>query len=160
VRWTWFIAPLALFTVFLGVPASVAGALIAATFVLLLLAVPLLALGARVAVRLLDRAGALADLDTAELTHQPRALADLLLRIIEDDRRVETAWQVAHLWFERDGVVSNAPAIGPELGPIESLFTRTSRPPLLARAAVAVDLADGDSRLRARLARLQDATVA
>jgi Zn-dependent protease with chaperone function len=160
VRWTWFLVPIALFTVLFGVPASIAGALIGAMFVLLLLAVPLLALGARFAVRLLDRAGALADLDTVELTNQPRALAEHLLHIVEDDQRVQTSWQVAHLWFERDGVFSNGTStVGPDLGPMASLFARTARRPLLARAAVAVDLADGDRRLRTRLARLQEATV-
>jgi Zn-dependent protease with chaperone function len=160
VRWTWFLVPIALFTVVLGVPASIAGALIAGMFVLLLVAIPLLALGARLAVRLLDRAGALADLDTVELTKQPRALAELLVHIVEDEQRVETSWQVGHLWFERDGVFSNSTStLGPDLGPMASRFGLTARRPLLARAAVAVDLANGDRRLRTRLARLQNAAV-
>lgn len=127
VRWTWFLLLPALYLAVIGVPVEIVGAALAFVGTLVIICLPLLGLGSRVAISLLDRAGALADLESVRVSHQPRALADLLLRVLDDGHRVRTPWQVAHLWFERDG----------------------------KRAAIAVDLAHGDSRLRARLQRAE-----
>jgi hypothetical protein len=79
---------------------------------------------------------------------------------------VHTGWRVVHLWFERDaveGVVvpgnastfwwryatpSGPPAWAP---PLQRVWARSAPVTLARRAHVAVNLASGDQRLRARL---------
>lgn len=51
---------------------------------------------------LLDDVSQLVDLDAVRLTALPAPFARLIARLLDDDRRVQTRWQVAHLWFERD----------------------------------------------------------
>ena len=157
VRWTWFLLAFAFYLTVVGVPVQVVGAMLAFVGALILVCVPLLGLGTRFAVSLLDHAGALADLETARVTYRPKALADLLLRVLDDDKRVQTPWQVAHLWFERDGLWRES-SFGPEPARIAYRLARTSRKPLLERASIAVDLAHGDRRLRKRLERAEQAT--
>ena len=93
---------------------------------------------------------------------QPASLARLLLRLVEDQRRARSRWEVDHLWFERDvearGAAPGWGVVGMVLpdGDTFSLRVHGGASPkraLLERAGVAIDQAGGDRELRQRLDR-------
>ena len=85
-----------------GVPAAAAGAYIIGVILLVIVTRPILVLTDRSLVALLDDCTELVDLETSRHSNEPAPLARLLLRLLEDDRRVKSRWEIAHLWFERD----------------------------------------------------------
>jgi hypothetical protein len=150
----------------LGANRDVAAAWLVATFLLILVTRVLLVVADRALPRLLDDACELVDLETIRRSAEPEHFASLLLALLEDDRRTRCRWDVAHLWFERDVVlVDRGERVGIANGLLDGVAGGFSAVPLAGkwdrtrhglrqRAVVAVNLADGDQRLRERLARV------
>lgn len=167
-RVLWTTAVAGLLSALVGVSIE-AGAGYTIGIVLVVLATrPVLGIANRALPRLLANTAELVDLDTVRHSAQPSALAHLLLRLLEDGRRTASAWQLTHRWFEADIIqrphragrlgeflVAIAPAtIG--IPPVLRHHVRSEGRSLLERAAIAVNLADGDDKLRRRLERAQD----
>jgi hypothetical protein len=171
-RLLWFAAPLVILSTFVGMPVDVAAAFVVGIVALVAVTRPLLAVADRGLAQLIDDAGELVDLETVRHSAEPAALAHLLLDLVEDDGQTQSRWELVHLWFERDviemvdgrGGVSRAlGAISPwDIG-VPAFVERcryTSRRGLIERATTAVNLANGDTKLRARLAHARAAAPA
>jgi hypothetical protein len=171
-RILWFVCPVVILSTIVGVPFAVAAAFFLGIVVLVALTRPLLAVADRGLVKLIDETAELVDLETAEHSAQPAALAHLLLDLIENPAQAQSRWEIAHLWFERDvvemvdgrgGMAQTVGAISPwEIG-VPAFVERCryrSRRGLIERASTVVNLADGDTQLRARLARARAAIPA
>jgi hypothetical protein len=168
-RLLWSAAAIVIFSTVVGVPIGVALAYVVGIAVVVAVTRPLLLLADRGLVRLIDETAELVDLETIRHSAQPESLAHLLLGVLEDRRQVKSRWEIAHLWFERDVVdvddrntfvqllATFAPA---EVGipAFAARCTRGTRRGLLERAETAVDLANGDAKLRARLGRARTVT--
>jgi hypothetical protein len=133
----WATAWAVLLSAAIGVPGPVVAAAVLGIALLVVVTKPLLALTDRALPHLFDEVDALCDLETVRCTAQPSALAALLVHLLEDRRRVATRSQVAHLWFERDDIDGAG---------------------LVMRAETAIELADGDPILTARLRRVAHLT--
>lgn len=115
---------------------------------------------------LLTDACLLVDLETIRRSAEPAAHARLLVSLLEDQRRTRSRWEIAHRWFERDAVVLQGPSfgLGDELidvttdgigvPPLVKRWERSSGRGLVGRSDTAINLANGDSRLRARFERV------
>ena len=132
-----------------GVPAEIALAYVVGVVATVIVTRPLLFVADRGVTTLLDDVAQLVDLETVRHTAEPAPLARLLLDLLDDDRRVQGRWEIAHLWFERDTV-----DIGGR-GALPRLFTRSraTRQGLLERAAAMAGQSIGDTELQARLDR-------
>ncbi len=163
-RVIWTSAVVALLSVMVGTPIEIVGAYLIGVVVLVAATRPLLFVADRGLVVLLDETDELVDLELVRHTAQPASLAHLLLDILEDKHRAMSRWEVAHLWFERDVVdfVDGRRTVTAFRGDTNfdhfltpafvGRCTRTARRGLVARAETAVNLANGDAKLRARLA--------
>ena len=155
-EWTtnvlWLVAASTFALTLLGVPPYLAAITLLSLALLVGVTRPFFMLADRVLPRLLDNVDELADLETVRLTAEPKALAHLLLHILEDGYRVKTRWSVAHLWFERDVL-----ELGDAPGSMSRRCRLMSARGLCARAEIAVELAEGDRTLRARLDRARAA---
>ena len=119
----------------------------------------------RVLPELLSDVGALLDLETVHRSADPEALAELLLHLLEDGRRVQSRWEIAHRWFEPDALEIHRAEYGAfsqladlvtgavGVPPLVKRWARSSGNGLVERATIAVNLAQGDHQLRDRLAR-------
>jgi Zn-dependent protease with chaperone function len=103
-RVLWQLAALALLSAAVGVPAFLAATITASIAVLVAVTRLALVFADRALPRLLDDAAQLVDLEAVRLTAQPAAFARLLQHLLDDEHRVKTRWQIAHLWFERDEI--------------------------------------------------------
>lgn len=148
-RILWASGAFAIVSTIFGVPIDLAAVYVVAVAVLVLVTRPVILLVDRELIALLDEVDELLDLETIRHTNDPGSFASLLLTLVEDDRPVRSRWQVAHLWFERDAVTP----IGRSAPDFVDRCERNTKRDLLARAAVAVDLADDEGRLARRLER-------
>ena len=148
----WLVAGSMFALTLLGVPPYLAAITLLSLAILVAVTRPFFMVADRVLPRLFDDVDALADLEAVRLTAQPKALAHLLLHLLEDHLEVETPWSVAHLWFERDVL-----DLGEAPGSLSRRCRLLSARGLYARAETAVELAEGDRRLRARLQRARSA---
>jgi hypothetical protein len=151
----WWCAGLAFVSAAIGVPVGAAAGLTVGIMFVVALTVPLITIGFRAVPHLLDHIAELGDLDTANLTADAEALAHLLLHLLEDQQRVRSRPEIAQLWFERDLLDDFAVPHAPMLTPWPRRIARVAHHSLLHRAETAVELASGDSKLRARLERVR-----
>lgn len=162
-RLVWAAAGLVLLTSIVGAPIEVVAVFVLGVGVLVLVTRPVLFVADRGLARLLDDSAELVDLETTRHTALPASLARLLLTLLEDDRRATSRWEVAHLWFERDVVdfvddrrgtarLEDRAFSGWLTPAFAGRCAGSSRRGLLERAETAINLANGDGRLRARLA--------
>lgn len=168
-RWTQFVwagGIVAFLLAAVSTNRSVAGAVLGGVILLVVVTRPAIFMAKRSLPGLFKRIDQLIDLETARRSSEPEPLARLLLRLLEDPGRVRTSWRVVHLWFERDAI-EPAPSVrggsrsrvhlllgSPETGTsLQAVWARTGPATLGDRARVAVNLASGDRKLRARLER-------
>ena len=170
-RVLWMTAVLGLWSALFGVPIEVAAGYTVGIAVIVMATRPILVVANRALPRLLAATAELIDLDTVNHSAQPSALAHLLLRLLEDRGRTASSWRLTHLWFEPDvveranpagGIVAFLVSIAPAsigtprvIRRHESAFRRS----LLERATRAVNLADGDHKLRRRLERVEQSVT-
>jgi Zn-dependent protease with chaperone function len=164
-RMLWTTGFVAVLSPAVGVPIWVAVGYMVGLFVLVAITRPMLFVADRGLVKLLDESAELIDLEAVRQTVQPAPFARLLLDLVEDQRRALSRWEIAHLWFERDVVdfVDNRNSLTQSLAnaPFGDIGTPAfagrcmsgTRRSLLERAQIAVNLANGDAKLRARLSR-------
>jgi heat shock protein HtpX len=151
----WSCAIFVFLSALIGVPVGAAAGVTLGIAVVVAVTVPIITIGFRVVPHLLDHVAELGDLDTANLTAHPEALAHLLLHLLENQSRVSSAPAISHLWFERDLVDDVTVRPGTLLLTWPRRVARVSHRSLAHRAETAVELASGDSKLRARLERAQ-----
>jgi heat shock protein HtpX len=161
----WATALFVLFSSMAGVPGVVVGVALFGIAAVVALTRPLLIVADRMLPPLLGDVSELCDLEAVRCTALPDALGALLVHLLEDRRRVRSRVEIAHLWFERDieevesrlrrsdiGELFNAWSLT-DSGRIIRRGDRSSQRELAARAAVAIELAGGDTALSARLER-------
>lgn len=169
--WTRVVWTTAIFGFVIGVAGggpNVGAAYLVGTVVLVAVTRLALSVADRVLPGLLSDVGGLLDLETVRRSADPEAVAKLLLYLLEDGRRVQSRWEIAHRWFEPDalevhraeyGALSRlADVVTGSVGvpPLVKRWARSSGSGLVQRATVAVNLAQGDHRLRDRLAKAID----
>ena len=152
-----------------GAGRTVAAAYLVGIVLLVAITRPALMVADRALPGLLTDAALLVDLETIRRSAEPAAHARLLVTLLEDPRRTRSRWEIAHRWFEQDAVVLRGPSfgLGDELiegttdsigvPPLVKRWERSSGRGIVERAGAAINLADGDSRLRARFERVADA---
>jgi hypothetical protein len=161
-RLLWSAAAVVALSTVVGVPLDIAAGYFVSTLVVVAVTRPLLMVADRGLVSLIDDTSELVDLETIRQSARPELLACLLLDLLDDQRQARSRPEIAHLWFERDLMRRNdAKGLARLIG--ESAFTDLgisafgargtgrARRGLLERASAAVDFADGDAELRARL---------
>jgi hypothetical protein len=164
-RAVWAVSGLLLVSTLFGVPPQFAAAATVAVVLLVVGTVPLLMVAERAIPRMRRRAAELADLVAVRLTHEPAALARLLLTTAEDSATVPSRWQIANLWFdpdtERPRVGTMGRRVEPWLDGYDTLAPQSpervasiARETLIERARVMVDLTGGDPKLRAEFDRV------
>jgi heat shock protein HtpX len=152
-RVIWGVAVLVFLSAMAGIPVDVVAVTFLGIIVLVLATKPLVLISSRALVRLLDCAAELADLETVRITNQPKALATLMLDIVEHREPVTTRWDIAHLWFDPETITRATSLWYPTVRALAGPDSQRTRADLVERARVLVDLADGDAQLRARLDR-------
>ena len=145
-RLVWSVAALALMSAAVGVPAPLAAAITTSIVVLVAVTRFALVFADRALPRLLDDAAQLVDLETVRLTEQPGAFARLLRHLLDDEHRVKTRWQIAHLWFERDEIEVGIQFVDPPA--LARRCERSNPRGLAARAQRASNQANDPDQLR------------
>jgi Zn-dependent protease with chaperone function len=158
----WALSGVILVSSVFGVPVDLVAVTTLGVAVLVVATKPLLVVADRAIERLLESTTRLADLDTVRVSHQPAALARLLLDAAGAHTMVATRWQIAHLWFDPDTRRAAPRHAYPwsliDDDPDAVLHRRAgARRSLVSRARVIVDMTD-DRHLHEQLVRVEHAT--